>query len=404
LRAVAVRPLAAGLAAAVLTVALAACAPRVPPPDRLTLTAVRFADLAGWPDDRHDEALQAFRRSCGVLPEGSGAQPFGHGTSGPAFGTVADWRAPCAAAEGVVDRAGARAFFERWFVPYLAANNTEATGLFTGYFEPELHGARRPSGRYQTPLYRRPDDLVMVTLGLFREDLKGRRIAGRVEDGRLRPYDRRGEIEAGSLSGRGLELVWVDDPADAFFLHIQGSGRVVLEDGSVMRVGYAGTNGHVYVAIGRELIARGEMTPDEVTMQSIRAWLGAHPDEAPALMAANPSYVFFRELEGDGPVGAQGVTLTAGRSLAVDRRFIALGVPLWLDTADPVEPERPLRRLMVAQDTGGAIRGPVRGDVFWGFGAAAGERAGRMKGRGRCYLLLPRASVAAADAATASGR
>jgi membrane-bound lytic murein transglycosylase A len=387
--------------AALFAAALTACAPKPLPPDRLTLKPAGFPDLAGWEDDRHGDALGAFRRSCARLeavPDDRAMGPADGPT--PGFGTVADWRAPCAEAETIAEGgdAAARAFFERRFRPYLAGNNGEPRGLFTGYFEPELRGARRPGGAYTVPLYRRPDDLVTVNVGLFRENLKGVRIAGRVEGAKLKPYDSRREIEAGSLWGRDLELVWVDDPVDAFFLHIQGSGRVVLEDGSLIRVGYAESNGHVYVAIGRELVARGELSRDEVTMQSIRAWLEAHPAKADEIMAANPSYVFFRELEGDGPIGAQGVPLTAERSLAVDRRFIAFGVPLWLDTTDPLALETPWRRLMVAQDTGGAIRGPVRGDVFWGAGDEAAARAGRMKAEGRYYLLLPKAL------AVASGR
>jgi membrane-bound lytic murein transglycosylase A len=243
------------------------------------------------------------------------------------------------------------------------------------------------------PLYRKPDDLVMVDLGEFRENLKGERIAGRVIDGRLRPYEDRTRIEGGALKGRDLEMVWVDDPVDAFFLHIQGSGRITLEDGSVMRVGYAGQNGHPYIAVGRELIARGVLTKENVSMQSIREWLHANPGEASGLMNKNPSFVFFRPLDGEGPLGAQGVALTPGRSLAVDRSFVPYGLPVWLDAQDPLDGAARVRRLMVAQDTGGAIRGPVRGDVFWGHGADAELRAGRMKSPGRYYLLIPRTVI-----------
>ncbi|HEX6977888.1 MAG TPA: MltA domain-containing protein, partial [Alphaproteobacteria bacterium] len=208
------------------------------------------------------------------------------------------------------------------------------------------------------------------------------------------------EIDEGALEGRNLELVWVADPIDAFFLHIQGSGRVRLADGSTIRVGYAAQNGHPYLAIGRPLIDRGAIPKDKVSMQSIRAWLAANPDEAERIMWLNASYVFFRELEGEGPLGAQGVPLTPGRSLAVDRRHIPLGAPIWLDTTLPTEGTPPFRRLMVAQDTGGAIRGPLRGDVFWGHGSDAAERAGRMRSTGRMWILLPRADagpVAAAE-------
>ncbi len=317
-------------------------------------------------------------------------------------GRIGDWRALCAAAEALVRDGGeearhaaARRFFETWFVPYAARASRAATGLFTGYYEPLLHGARGRVGRYSVPLYARPDDLVMVNLGLFRPDLAGRRIAGRVVDGRLTPYETRREIDSGRLSGRGLELLWVDDPLDAFFLHIQGSGRVELADGRTVRVGYAGQNGQPYVAIGRVLVERGALRREEVSLQSIRAWLEAHPMETTEVLAANPSYVFFRLLDGDGPIGALGVALTPGRSLAVDPSFVPLGAPVWLDTTDPLDEGRPLRRLMVAQDTGGAIRGAVRGDVFWGAGEEAEARAGRMRSQGRYYLLLPRVAAEA---------
>lgn len=246
-------------------------------------------------------------------------------------------------------------------------------------------------GPYRTPVYARPMDMVTADLGLFREEWKGKTLVGRVVEGRLRPFPPRAEIEAGALEGEGLEILWIDDPVDGFFLHIQGSGRVAMNDGRIVRLGYAGQNGHPYVAIGRELIERGAIPRERMSMQAIRAWLKNNPDDAPRLMASNPSFVFFRELKGPGPIGAHGVPLTPGRSLAVDRSFIPLGVPVWLDTTDPLSPETPLRRLVVAQDTGGAIRGPVRGDLFWGFGADAAAKAGPMKQAGRYYLLLPKA-------------
>jgi membrane-bound lytic murein transglycosylase A len=289
--------------------------------------------------------------------------------------------------------AAARTFFENWFAPYAVSDSGTMDGLFTGYYEASLDGARTPSARYATPLHLRPGDLVTVDLGAFRDDLKGERIAGQVVGGKLTPYHDRAAISAGALDGKDLEVVWVDDPVDAFFLHIQGSGRVALDDGSEIRVGYAAQNGHAYTAVGRVLIAEGEVSREAMSMQVIRSWLAANPDRAQALMNQNRSYVFFASLDGDGPLGAQGVALTPGRSLAVDRRFLPLSVPLWLDITAPAENapgERTLRRLVIAQDTGGAIRGPVRGDLFWGHGEAAANIAGRMKGHGRYYLLLPR--------------
>jgi membrane-bound lytic murein transglycosylase A len=369
--------------------ALAACAPVEEPP-RLALEPVAVSRLPGWDGDAVSEAMPALKASCAAFA----AAPPGRAVGlDPLFGTVADWRDPCARLGAVPagDDEAARAALAQSFRAFRATNRGNATGLVTGYYEPELRGSRAPSGRFRVPLYRTPPDLVTADLGLFRPAFAGERIAGRVDGTALKPYAKRAEIERGALAGRGLELVWVDDAADAFFLHIQGSGRVTLEDGSVVRVGYAGGNGHAYTAIGRELARRGVMAPEDVSMQSLRAWLANNPDEAQALMEVNDSYVFFRIIEGEGPLGSQGVVLTPGRSLAVDARFLPLGAPVWLATTDPVDAARPLRRLTVAQDTGGAIRGPARADLFWGHGADAAERAGRMRQEGELYLLLPRA-------------
>jgi membrane-bound lytic murein transglycosylase A len=393
--------------------ALAACAPREAEkkPDALTLTPVGFAALPGWADDDQSAALPALRKSCAYFARQSDAtrlQPAPTDSQVPGIGgLVGDWRAVCAAAAQVPDnnRAAARAFFEREFKPFKAANNRDTQGLFTGYYEAELRGAKQPSGRYKVPLYKLPGDLVAVDLAEFGSEFAGRTIAGKVVQGKLRPYDDRATIERGALKGKSLELLWVDDAIDAFFLHIQGSGRVVMDDGSVLRVGYAGKNGQPYVAIGRELVARGVMKPEEVSMQGLRAWLKANPREAEPLMNANRSYVFFQETKGagpsEGPIGAQTVALTPGRSLAVDRKFLPLGLPIWLDASHPDGGSGPsssgearIRRLVVAQDTGGAIRGPVRGDVFFGWGEQAAARAGAMRDRGEYYLLLPNAVAA----------
>ena len=306
-------------------------------------------------------------------------------------GAVSDWLPLCAAAGkvGRGDDQAARYFFETWFTPYLATDNGSPQGLFTGYYEAELHGAWTRRGRYQTPIYSPPAGLISADLGRFNDQWKGQSITGRVVGGRLTPLETRAEIEGGALTGKGLELLWVDDPVDAFFLHVQGSGRVAMEDGQVVRLGFAGRNGHAYVSIGRELVNSGAIAKDRVSMGTIRAWLKAHPGQGAKLMARNPSYIFFRVAKGDGPIGAQGVALTPGRSLAVDKRFVPYGLPVWLDTTDPLKGNATLRRLVVAQDTGGAIKGVVRGDLFWGFGAAAGERAGSMKQSGRYFLLIP---------------
>lgn len=365
---------------------LAACAPTRKLPAELTLAPTSFAELPGWSDDHAAMALATFVKSCAELDRRSDSAAVGPASLGM---TAAAWRAPCAAARATAaNDAAARAFFARQFIPYLAGNNGASTGLFTGYYEPLLHGARQPGGRYRTPLLKRPPDLVMVDLGRFRPAWHGERIAGRVVSGNLVPYPSRADIERGALDAKRLALFWVDDPADAFFLQVQGSGRVELPNGTQVQLGYDGQNGQPYVAIGKVLVARGALDPDNVSLQSIRAWMSAHPDQAPALMDQNPSYVFFREQPGDGPIGSEGVVLTPGRSLAVDRDFIPLGAPVFLDANDN---GTALRRLMVAQDTGGAITGPVRGDVFWGFGPEAEARAGSMRADGRYFLLLPKA-------------
>ncbi|KZD12816.1 murein transglycosylase A [Oceanibaculum pacificum] len=371
---------------------LAACEqakPPAPPPDALTLTTVAPGDLPGWTADDQVAALPALLKSCDRLKRQPADRAFG---SDGRFGVIGDWLPACEAAASLPNNPQAvRQFFETWFQPYRAANNGNPDGLFTGYYEAELNGSLTRTSRYSVPLHRRPDDLVMVDLGQFRDELKGQRIAGRVIDGNLKPYEDRAQIVGGALDSKRLEILWVDDPVDAFFLQIQGSGRVQLPDGKVVRVGYAGQNGHPYVAIGRELIAKGELSRENVSMQSIRAWLAANPGRADEIMNSNPSYVFFRELSGEGPVGAQGVALTPLRSLAVDRRFVPLGTPVWLDAEHPDAGAPRLRQLVIAQDVGGAIRGPVRGDLFWGHGDQAADRAGRMKSGGSYYLLLPKA-------------
>jgi len=371
---------------------LAACAPPPPGPDRLRLTPVAFADLPGWTDDGAAAALPALARSCGRLARLAPSRAIGPDGIG---GTAADWRAPCAALDDVPagDDGAARAYFQRWFLPLRAAGRDGTEGLFTGYFEAELEAARTRGGSYRTPIYRRPPELVLADLGAFDPELRGRRLAGRVVDGRLRPYPDRAAIEDGALAGRGLELFWAKDPVDVFFLQIQGSGRVRLPDGTHARVGYAGHNGHGYVSIGRVLVARGEMDADAVSMQSLRDWMAADTARAAALMRENPAFIFFRELDGPGPMGAAGVALTPGRSLAVDSAFWPYGAPVWIDAGDDRGGPR-LRRLMIAQDTGGAIKGPVRGDVFWGFGKDAALRAGTMRMTGGAWLLLPREAAA----------
>lgn len=368
-------------------------APQAPREDRLVVREASWADLPGWEVDRVDEALVALGASCrGRLGENAG------GELGRELGrAAAAWRALCARAAAVPhgDAAAARALLGELFTPLELSNNAEREGLLTGYYVPELRGARRRKPPFVHPLYLAPRDVQVVDLGDFKRELAGRKISGMVRGGRFRPYWDRGEIEGGALAGKGLEMLWVDDPVALFFLQIQGSGRVRLADGTLVRVGYAAQNGHDYTAIGRILIEAGELERESVSLQTIRQWLRAHPARAAEVMNQNRSFVFFRVLPGEA-VGSSGVELTPGRSLAVDPRFLPYGLPLWIDSTLPAAPEvgrpaeAPLRRLVVAQDTGGAIQGPLRGDLFWGAGAEAEALAGRMKQPVRLWLLWPR--------------
>jgi len=318
--------------------------------------------------DRISAAVPVFLKSCARFLTRADSAPLDAVAMSVDFGRVGDWRSLCDAAQALPsgDDGAAREFFEKGFTPFAVADYGNAEGLFTGYYEIELDGSRQRHGRYQTPLYRKPPDL-----------------------GAEPPT--RAEIEDGALAGRGLELLWVDDPIDAFFLQIQGSGRVRLKGGGTVRVGYDGQNGRPYVPVGRLLIEHGVIPRDKLTMAAIRSWMKRDPEAGAALRRENPSYVFFREVKGDGPIGAEGVPVSAERSMAVDRAFVALGIPVWLESDERFAAAESVRRLMVAQDTGGAIKGPVRGDVFWGTGEAAGSRAGIMNASGSYYLLLPHA-------------
>ncbi len=355
----------------------------------LVLAQKTFADLPGWGADHMDGFPTAFRKSCARISKRSENSIFGVLKQA---GTYGQWQKICAkfTTDDVYTPKGLRAFFETHFTPHQVAADDELTGLFTGYYEASLKGSRVKTDRYNIPLHKRPDDLVMVQLGDFRKDLKGVRIAGRIKNGRLKPYESRAEIISGDWPHDDEVLLWVDSAVDAFFVQIQGSGLVTMKDGSLMRIGYAGQNGHPYYAIGRELIKIGALTKKNVSMQSIRAWLEENPARADEIMNTNRSYVFFREIKGDGPIGAEGVSLTAGRSLAVDRTLVSYGLPLWVDIESPTDGHARIRRMMVAQDTGGAIRGPVRGDFFWGHGQDAEDLAGIMKSKGRYWVMLPK--------------
>ncbi|HEY6093441.1 MAG TPA: MltA domain-containing protein [Gallionellaceae bacterium] len=307
------------------------------------------------------------------------------------------WQAVCAAAEQVNrnDSNAQRVFFEERLLPYQVLNpDGSEQGIITGYYEPLLKGSRIRTERFRYPLYGAPDDMLEIDLGDAYPELKGKRLRGRLQGKRVLPYFKRAEIDAGVNGLKGRELFWVDNAVELFFLQIQGSGRIELPDGQLVKVGYADQNGYPYVSIGRKLIEMGEMKLEETSMQSIRAWGESHPDKLPALLELNPSYVFFRELPEalTSPVGALGVPLTNEYSIAVDPRAIPLGAPVFLSTTLP-NSTAPLNRLMLAQDTGGAIRGAVRADFFWGFGETAAAQAGKMRQQGRMWLLYPKGGV-----------
>ncbi len=348
------------------------------PPEK-PLQQARWEDVKGWSEDNLAEAYTALLESCNALAK------------------QATWRAVCEEARRTKpDGTGAlRAFLESRFTPWAAVNPDGAReGLVTGYYEPLLKGSREGKPPYLQAIYGVPDDLLVVDLASLYPDLKSFRLRGRLDGRKVVPYWSRAELAQQEPQLAGKAFLWVEDPIELFFLQIQGSGRVELPDGSRVRVGYADQNGHPYQSIGRWLVERGELKLEQASMQGIQAWARANPRRVDDLLNNNPSFVFFRELPdtGGGPIGALGVPLTPGRSIAVDPRAIPLGAPVFLATTRP-NSDQPLRRLMLAQDTGGAIRGVVRADFFWGFGPEAGGQAGRMRQKGEMWVLYPNGHV-----------
>ena len=374
-----------------LLAGLAGCATTPEGPPALSLRPVDYAGLAGWQADPVSTLLPALLRQCrrlALLPADSALG--GSGAALSAGGRAADWTPFCRAVQWVPagDDAAARRVIAAWLQPYEVGDRGDAEARFTGYFEPEYPGALSADATHAVPVYRRPPDLETLRAAAPAGDA----LTGRVSDGRLVPYWTRAQIDAGVLAGRGLELVWLADPVDLFFLQLQGSGRVRLPSGQIVRLGYAGRNGSPYVPLGRLLVEQHELAPDAVGMQSIRAWLASHPERARALMEQNPNYVFFRSLDDlrpdQGPPGALGVDLQPSRSIAVDRAFLPLAAPVWVDTVQP--DGRTLRRLTLAQDLGTDIDGPARADIFFGWGGEAAHEAGEMHAGGRLVVLLPR--------------
>lgn len=356
------------------------CAPveRIPEkPPAAAYIESSFESLPGWSENSHEArrgSLRAFLKGCAqrTLP-------------------VALVEA-CGEARTLneQDATAIRAYFERRFVPYRLLGEGRDSGLVTGYYEPVISGSRVRNDRHPYPVYGVPSDLVTVDLAGLYPELRDLRLRGRLEGRRLVPYYSRAEIDGRTGRMAAPVIAWAQDPVELFFLQVQGSGQLQLADGTRMRIGYAEQNGHPYRSLGRHLVERGELTLEQATMDGIKDWAARNPARAQEALASNASYVFFRELPAvDGPVGSLGAPLSAEFSIAVDRRYIPLGAPVWLRTIDPID-RTPITRLMMAQDTGGAIRGAVRADLFWGLGPAAGERAGRMREQGNLWLLWPR--------------
>ena len=358
-------------------------------PDYSLLKPAKWEDIDGLMQDDLTAAWDAWLQSCSTLLN-------------QAVKNKPNWQAACTAAKalGKPTNAVIIAYLTTQFDVYAATSaEGEDTGLITGYYEPLLQGSRKQSAQYPYPLYAQPKDIVTVELADIYPELKFKRIRGKLIDTKqgakkLVPYLTRAEIEANPSPLAGSEIVWINDIIDVFFLHIQGSGLVNLENGSQVHVGYADQNGHAYNSIGRLLIERGELTADQASMQGIKNWARNNLGQLRELLNSNPSYVFFRELPAGlpGPLGALGVPITAERSVAIDPKYIPLGAPLFLSTTQP-NSANPLKRLMVAQDTGGAIKGGVRADYFWGAGEAAGKQAGAMKQQGKIWVLLPKGFV-----------
>ena len=383
---------------ALIVLVLAACAPKLPredltcpmepacpacpqcpvvkPPESARYVETTFAALPGWQNATLAPSLRAFLAGC--------VRPVVHAKV-------------CAQARALPenDEAAARLFFESAFVPYsLVSSDTGDTGLVTGYYEPVIEGSRARSAANRYPIFGVPEDLLVVDLASVNPDVRNLRLRGRIDGRRIVPYYSRAEIDSKGEAFPAPVLGWTADPVALFFMQIQGSGQLRLESGERVRLGYADQNGHPFRSLGRWLVERGELKLEDASMQGIKAWASANPARLKEALNQNPSYVFFRELPAaagalEGPVGALGIPLSAEYSVAVDRRFIPLGSPVWLATTFPLSEDK-LERLVAAHDTGGAIRGVVRADFYWGGGPEAGNRAGRMRQQGKMWLLWPR--------------
>ena len=367
----------------------------VPKPHKLSVRISSFSKLPGWEKTDTRKSLSAFQISCKAFLKQDPNKSVG---SEYLDLQVKDWYPACNAALAL-DKASiqtTRQFFQTWFTPVEFFDQEPVHGLFTGYYMPLLHGSLTKTTEYTVPLYGMPSNLITVNLGIFDESLKNRRLVGRIKGNTLLPYYSREEINNGAILKKAPVIAWVDSRIDRSFLEIQGSGIIQLNDGTQLVVGYAGQNGAPYTAIAKVLMDKGVMTRDNASMQHIRTYLEAHPRQIDTVLNQNKSFVFFSTLRHEQALGAQGVPLTPGYSLAIDRKWVPLGVPIWLNTTRPdhkSDHQKLFQRLMIAQDTGGAIRGIVRGDVYWGAGDNATAIAGKMKNPGHYWLLIPQHSL-----------
>lgn len=348
----------------------------------ISLSKTSFSELPGWKSDNQAHALQAFQKSCHEILK----RPYSN---------AKEWQTICTAANKLIhpDEKSARLFFEHWFHPYHVSSEQGHQGVFTGYYLPLIHANLKRTKHFNIPIYALPKDLVKVNLGDFSAELSGKTLVGQVKNNTLYPYPSRSVIIKNSLNTKANVIAWSDSILDVYFSQVQGSAIVELPNKKRFMIGYAGSNGRTYTAIGKVLVANNELSIENVSMQSIRAWLLKHPEKANQLLNQNASYVFFQILKDQFPLGTERVALTKERSLAVDNRYIPFGAPIWLNTHIPNYQSQsssiPFQSLLIAQDTGGAIKGVIRGDVYLGAGSKAEYIAGHMNSAGEYWVLLP---------------
>ncbi|MFT4059959.1 MAG: murein transglycosylase A [Legionella sp.] len=357
---------------------------------------VTFSQLPGWQSVNLTKSFAAFQISCRAFMNQNPEQMVGTNDINL---QVKDWQPACSVALTMnsVTENTAKAFFQEWFHPVEFFDKNTGPGLFTGYYVPSIKGSYKKTKEFSVPLYETPNDLIVSDLGMFFNDLKNRSIVGHLVKHKLVPYYSRAQINHGALKGKARVLVWINNPVDRLFLEIQGSGMIELENKKNLYIGYDSQNGLPYTAIAGVLIKQGVMTKDNASMQAIKRYLTGHPEQMDKVINQNQSFVFFRKMDEGVALGSQGVSLTPGYSLAIDKQWIPMGIPLWLNTSRPdstnPDKNKSMQRLMIAQDTGGAIRGKIRGDVFWGGGERATMIAGHMKNPGKYWLLLPKHTI-----------